>query len=319
MSARTTNTNQVVDLNIPHLCRFAHAAMATTFEILVVHSDTGYAQQAACAAFEELDRMEQELSRFIENSDISRINQMAARQTVRIGEPAFECLEIALKMFADTNGAFDISVGTGLPKLKLNRERFSVRSMKEGVVLDLGGIGKGFAVDRVAELLLEWDLPIALIHGGQSSVHALDPPPGMEGWPISLSVPGPKHKTLARASIRRQALSGSGLQKGAHIIDPPTRQPVGNQRAVWICLPADAASIPEAPQSDSLAGGMLTFPGAYAETLSTAFIIMPMEQIRVYCANHPELGALVVPLPAEQPMQESKNIIFSGNWARMSF
>ncbi len=318
MPPRPTHSNHVADLNIPHLCRFAHAAMATTFEILAVHPDKGYAQQAACAAFEELDRLEQELSRFIENSDISRINQMAARQTIRIGEPAFECLEIALQMFAETSGAFDISVGSGLQKLKLNRERFSIRSMKEGVVLDLGGIGKGFAVDKVAELLLEWELSAALIHGGQSSVHALDPPPGMEGWPITLSVPGPKQKTLARASIRRQALSGSGLQKGAHIIDPPTRQPVGNQRAVWICLPANSASIPETVKSDSLAGSMLTLPGAYAETLSTAFIVMPMEQIRAYCADHPELGVLVVPLPAEQPVQESKDIIFSGDWAQIS-
>jgi thiamine biosynthesis lipoprotein len=318
MPPRPTNSNQVADLNIPHLCHFAHAAMATTFEILVVHPDKRYAQQAACAAFEELDRLEQELSRFIENSDISRINQMAARQSLRIGEPAFECLEIALKMFAETGGAFDISVGSGLQKLKLNRERFSIRSSKEGVVLDLGGIGKGFAVDKVAELLLEWDLPVALIHGGQSSVHALDPPPGMEGWPITLSIPGPKHKILARASIRRQALSGSGLQKGAHIIDPPTRQPVGNQRAAWICLPADPVPIPEVNKLDSSPGGMLTFPGAYAETLSTAFIVMPMEQIKAFCDNHLEVGALVVPLPGGQPMQESKNTFISGNWAQIS-
>jgi thiamine biosynthesis lipoprotein len=91
--------------------RFSHEAMATTFEIIIVHEDERYAQQAAAAAFDEVDRLEGELSRFIENSDISRINNLPANQPLRLGLDAFECLQLSRRIYAETNGAFDITIG----------------------------------------------------------------------------------------------------------------------------------------------------------------------------------------------------------------
>jgi len=75
--------------------RFSHAAMATVFEVRCVHADARYAAQAAQAAFDLVDRLEQELSRFVGNSDISRINHLAAGQRTRVNPSAMECLEIA--------------------------------------------------------------------------------------------------------------------------------------------------------------------------------------------------------------------------------
>ena len=77
--------------------RFAHEAMATTFEIFIQHKNARYARQAAAAAFMELDRLEGELSRFIDNSDISRINNLNVNQSLRIGLAAFECLRLSPK------------------------------------------------------------------------------------------------------------------------------------------------------------------------------------------------------------------------------
>ena len=92
-------------------------------------------------------------------------------------------------MFDLTGGAFDISIGTGLPSLELDADDFLVRATTDGVQVDLGGIGKGYAVDLMAELLEEWGLQRALVHGGFSSVLALEPPAGRDGWPLTLSDP----------------------------------------------------------------------------------------------------------------------------------
>ena len=92
--------------------RFSHEAMATTFEILIVHEDDLYARQAAMAAFAEVDRLEEELSRFIENSDISRINELPAGESLPLGLDTFECLKISVRMYAETDGAFDITIGS---------------------------------------------------------------------------------------------------------------------------------------------------------------------------------------------------------------
>ena len=158
--------------------RFSHAAMATLFEVRCVHADAGYAGQAAQAAFALVDRLEQEQSRFIANSDVSRINHLSAGQSTRVSPTTLECLEIARRMHDLTRGAFDVTLGSGWGGLDLAPEEFTVHVREAGVRLDLGGIGKGYAVDRVAELLEEWDVPQALVHGGFSSVLALEPPPG---------------------------------------------------------------------------------------------------------------------------------------------
>ena len=143
--------------------------MNTVFEVCVADADPRYAAEAAQAAFALVDRLEGELSRFRHNSDITRINHLHAGESARIGEAALECLLIARHLYDLTGGAFDIAVGTGLPSLVIDAEACAVRAEADGVRLDLGGIGKGYAVDLVAELLEEWGLERAFVHGGFSS------------------------------------------------------------------------------------------------------------------------------------------------------
>ncbi len=131
---------------VPGVQRFSHAAMATLFEIHCVHADSSYARQAAQAAFDLVDRLEQEQSRFVGNSDVSRINRLSAGQGTSVSPSTMECLEIARRMYDVTGRAFDVSIGSGLLGLELVPDEFVVQARADGVRLDLGGIGKGYAV-----------------------------------------------------------------------------------------------------------------------------------------------------------------------------
>lgn len=301
-------------LSIPNMWRFSHEAMATTFEVIIVHEDGRYAQQAAKAAIDELDRLEAELSRFIENSDISRINNLAANQPLTIGLAAFECLQHSARVCADTDGAFDITIGpllscwlnedktprmpsedqlniarqrTSMHLLELDETEHTVQLLTSPVQIDLGGIGKGYAVDRMAELLREWSINTALISGGYSSVLALDAPDNTKGWAVSLNNPDNRKQTLSRLNLQGRALGASGIQKGQHIIDPRTGRPVQGKLAAWVY--ADDA--------------------ATADALSTAFMVMSPAEIEQYCKKHPEVQALVILSEEKQ-----EKILHFGQW-----
>jgi thiamine biosynthesis lipoprotein len=254
------------------LHRFCHDAMATTFEVIIADSKTDYAEQAAHAAFNELDRLEAELSRFIENSDISRINNLPAGQSLQIGPAVFECLQLGEQMFRQTGGAFDVTAGASRSRYELNESEHTIQMLADSVQLDLGGIGKGFAVDKMAELLRQWSINCALIHGGYSSVLALDAAAGTKGWQVTLSNPVNRKQTLASLDLKNRALGSSGLQKGRHIIDPHTAKPVENTLAAWAC----------------------SATAAEADALSTAFMVMSPQQIKQYCINNPDTQALIV-------------------------
>jgi thiamine biosynthesis lipoprotein len=283
---RETNPGQGIQ-------RFAHEAMATLFEVRCVHDDAGYARQAAQAAFGLVDRLEQEMSRFIPNSDVSRINDLRAGESTRVSPSTLDCLQIARDLFDLTGGAFDVAVGSGLDRLDLMKDDFVVGACANGVRLDLGGIGKGYAVDRMAELLREWGIDRALVHGGFSSVVAMEPPPHRDGWALTLSAPWPgDDRVLVRLSACQKALSASGTRKPDHIVDPRTGRPVRG-RAAFVSL-----SVPTGTEGE-LAGGegidAPTSPAAVAEGLSTAFLILANAQIEELCRGWPGVEAWVTP------------------------
>jgi len=292
------------------LLRFAHGAMATIFEVYCFCEDKTYAQQAADAAFDVVDRLEQELSRFIENSDISRINALDLGESTRVSPWTMECLLIARMVYRETGGAFDISIGSGFDNLELDSDNFLVTSETGGVQLDLGGIGKGYAVDRVAELLTDWEIQTALIHGGQSSVLAMNSPANSEGWSLSLSMPGKKNDaTLVKISACRQAFSGSGIQKTDHIIDPRTMVPVRFRPAAWV-----GGSLEVFSEFCRTAGihnpentGWCWSPAAVAEGLSTAMMILTHQEIEDCCRKHP---GLEVWLLDSDPVHSEDNPLF---------
>jgi len=285
--------------SIPGLKRFSHNAMAAVFDVFISYQDSRYAEQAAWAAFDELDRLEAQLSRYIENSDVSRISFSPANQPVRVGLDAFECLELSVKMCRETNGAFDVTIGylfdcwlnkdktlrsplpqeleaarsrTGANLLVLDESEHTVALLVEGVRIDLGGIGKGYAADKMATILREWGIETAFISAGKSTVLPIGTPANRKGWPVTLRNPRNANEILARVSLRYSALSGSGLAKGRHIIDPRSAVPVSGKVAAW-------ASAKDASTADAL---------------STAFMVMSPDEAKRYCTSHPGTVGLVV-------------------------
>jgi thiamine biosynthesis lipoprotein len=274
--------------------RFSHEAMATFFEVFAAGGDPDYAAQAAHAAFDLIDRLERELSRFIPNSDIGRVNALGAGERTRVTPTTLECLVIARHMFDLTGGAFDVSIGTGLPSLELDADAFEVRATTDGVRVDLGGIGKGYAVDLVGELLEEWGLTRALVHGGFSSMLALDPPPDADGWPLTLSDPAAPSRVLERLSVRQAALGASGIRKTDHIVDPGTGDPVRERLATWVTVPR-----PEAARRGADPGAPRLAAAAVADALTTALMLLPLDAIEALCANAPGVEAWVLTPPAD--------------------
>ncbi len=271
--------------------------MATVFEIFIAHPERDYAEQAAWEAFAELDRLECELSRFIESSDISRINALAPNQPLIIGLDAFVCLQQCERLARETFGTFDITIGplwqcwfdqdkkprtpskqeldqallhTGFHLIELDVNHRTVQ-VERSVQIDLGGMGKGYAVDKMGELLRDWTIDSALIHGGRSSVLALDAPPNSEGWPLTIRDPA-SLKPLESIVLKNRAIGVSGLRKGAHIIDPRTGEPTQSWRAAW----------------------SFTSSAATADALSTAFMVMSEDEIKRYCKKHPGTQAIVL-------------------------
>jgi thiamine biosynthesis lipoprotein len=234
-----------------------------------------YAGQAAQTAFEELERIERNLSRFIENSDVSRINSLGKGRPLQIGLSTFECLKTSIEMCRQTNGAFDItfdSLNRGGDLLKLNEADHTIELLTDGVQLDLGAIGKGYAADKMGQLLGDWGIDTALISAGQSTVFPMGTPTGLAGWPVTLSDPAQDSCVLAKIHLAGRAISASGLGKGAHIIDPRSGKPAKGRIACW----ATAST------------------AAIADALSTAFMVMPAEEILSFCKNNVDTSALVI-------------------------
>ena len=265
-----------------------HTAMATVFGIRCASPDERHARQAASAAFDVVDRLEQELSRFIANSDISRINHLSADESTIVGYDTMQCLQLASLIHAETAGAFDVAIGTGFDSLQLFPGESVVLARADNVRLDLGAIGKGYAVDRVADTLEEWEVDQVLIDAGLSSVLALEPPSGRESWPLTLSEPGDTGVVLAHLAARQRALGASGIQKRDHILNPRDHTPVRARSASWVSAPRDVLA------EISRQAGIDGSPTAAADALSTAFMINEVEDIEAYCRRYPGLEVWIL-------------------------
>ena len=269
--------------------QFQHKAMATVFEIRGTCADPDVARHATRAAFDVVDRLEQTLSRFIENSDISRVNHLAAGESTIVGFETMQCLLLARVMYDETAAAFDVSVGTGFTHLELVPEEFRVVARLDGVRLDLGAIGKGYAVDRMADVLEDWEVTRVLIQSGASSVLALDPPDGQNGWPLTLSDPGPDGRVMARLSVRQCALGASGIRKGDHIVNARSGTPVRSRSAAWVSAPREVLA-----NLGKRGSGVEASAAAVADALSTAFMISHIEEIEACCRCHDGLEAWIL-------------------------
>jgi thiamine biosynthesis lipoprotein len=243
---------------------FTHHAMATFFQVRLAAEEQSYAADAARAAFDLLDHLEGLLSRFRENSDISAIGGLVPGEKLRVAEPTFSCLETAREMEAATAGVFSVTAAALRtqavpPQWSLSRNDLSVQCDAGRLEFDLGAIGKGFALDRMAQELADWDCPSFLLSAGGSSVLVGAPPPGKPGWSVGLS----DDAASRRFWLHHCSLSGSGVAvKGEHILDPRSGKSARQRSRAW-------ALAPEAAKSDALSTAcMLLSEKEIAERLS---------------------------------------------------
>lgn len=289
------------------LIRFARQAMATQFEI-VLPFGTPAALELAEDALDQIDRLEDQLTVYRDQSEVSRLNRLAGDGPVAVEERLYNLLATAARLASDTEGAFDITTGAlikawgffrragrvpseteraevlqqvGSRHLAFDDQRRTVQYLQRGLEINLGSIGKGYALDRVAQRLRsEWGLQCALLHGGHSSIYAIgSDPTDRRGWAVGVRHPWQPERRLAVLRLRDRGLATSAAtfqhleyngRKLGHILDPRTGWPAEGMASVTVLAPT----------------------AAEADALATAFFILGPEKSRAYCATRPALGAL---------------------------
>jgi len=296
-------------------------AMATRFEIVLHGANAAALRAAGEEALDEVERLEAQLSLYRPSSEIARVNALAARRPVRVSPAVFQLLEQARRLHGESGGAFDITIAplvrcwgfmggpgqlpdpaqialarslVGMQHVILDPEECSVRFDLEGVMLDLGAIGKGCAIDRAARALRESGVTSALIHGGTSTTCAIGHPPSAEGWKVAIAPPpialfsatsgkgeakedspasaAPTHAQPSPPTLllRDEALSvsagwGKSFESGGrtygHVLDPRTGEPVSETLLAAVALPC-------ATETDALSTALLVAGAAGAKALA---------------------------------------------------
>ena len=288
-------------MNPPTNFTFARNAMATRFEIVLPGDDAPRLRAAAEEAFDEIDRLEAQLSLFRPTSEIANVNARAAAEPVRVSPETFRLLEHAARLSAETGGTFDITIAplmrawgfvngsghladpwqlaaaracVGMNLVQLDAAARTVRFARQGVMLDLGAIGKGYAVGRAAELLREAGITSALIHGGTSTACAIGHPPDAAAWKIAVEYPrtSPEQPAplLANFELCDEALSmsagwGKSFQANGrdygHVLDPRTGEPSNNALLAVVVTKS-------ATETDALSTALLTLGPAGMDQIS---------------------------------------------------
>jgi thiamine biosynthesis lipoprotein len=287
-----------------HWIRIHRVAMACRFEVLLSDEDARDVTGAR-AALEEADALESLLTVFRETSPVVDLNRRAAAEEVVVDPTLFALLARSAQLHAVTGGAFDITstplsrcwgflqregrvpsdasvararAAVGMHHVRLDATRDGVRFARPGVEVNFGAIGKGFALDRMRELLRARGVRRAMLSAGRSSVRAFG---GRgRGWPVDLR-PRLASRQIGRLWIRDGAVGTSGAgeqfvevdgQRYGHVIDPRSGRPA----------------------SGVLGASVITSDAASADALSTAFLIGGPDLARCYCDAHPNTLAVLV-------------------------
>ena len=266
-------------VSMPAAHLFSHEAMNTTFHLRICEENEAIARGMARECFEQLDFLESRLSRFIDGSDVSRINHMQAGEVLYISQPCHQCLLIALDAYAHTGGLFDITLGQriehrksgggGPPpglsgRITVHPGVPAVTCDESGRQIDLGGIGKGFALDHLQQILVDWGAEGALLAAGASSLLAF----GSQPWPVDLAGSG-----STRILLHNEALSASGTGiQGSHILHPAGDDalPAAPCDRVWVTSPT----------------------AALAEIWSTALMLLDPQEIPDFIAGNETLRSV---------------------------
>ena len=290
--------------------------MATRFEFVLLGDDAIRLRAAGEEAFDEIDRIESQLSLYRAGSEIATVNARAAFQGVTVSPEVFALLERAVKFSEITAGSFDITIAplvrawgfmkgsgarptdaqiaearevVGSRFLELNPDRCTVRFKRAGMMLDLGSIGKGYALDIAADVLRDAGVENALLHGGTSTIYAL----GQDNsgpWKIAIdpptlpttaenAQPATTTSPLAIVPLSNEALSVSAVWGKFFTMDGKTYGHVIDPRTGW-------------PAEDALLGAVVVKSAAESDALSTAVLLAKKNELDALGQNGPDLKSL---------------------------
>jgi thiamine biosynthesis lipoprotein len=277
------------------------------------------------SALDVINEMEDLLSAYRGDSALAYLNHHAARRPVNVDQRLYQLLQYAAQITKDTQGAFDVATGAlikawgffrgpkrvpqndeiqqalaccGMDQVTFNEQENAVAYATEGLEINLGSIGKGYAIDQALELLRErFDLQSALMLGGQSSIVGLGTPREDDrGWLIGIQNPLDMNERVATVRLRNRALGSAGAanqyfeQNGrryGHVLDPRTGRP-----------------------ADELAGvSVVADNGATADALATALFVMGVDKATDFCKNHPRIGALLLLKPEPGTDETSPRVV----------
>ncbi len=250
-------------------------AMGSVYTVVAYGEDRSRMLATVDEAFEEVRRLDRMLSNYRADSELSRVNRDAGVAPVKVSEELFAVLGACLRYSQESEGAFDITVGplmkiwgfykgsgrlphraeirgilgrVGYQKVQLDPVARTVKFNREGMGFDPGGIGKGYAVDRMVDILrTSGSVQAALVSAGQSSIYAMGAPPNdPEGWKISIRHPRDLLKEVAVVFLKDTSMSTSGTSEKffraegkvySHIMDPRTGFPAQGMLSVSVLAP----------------------------------------------------------------------------------
>ena len=290
--------------------RIATRAMACEF-VVVLNPGDAAEQMPATDALDLLPELEQQMSAWREDSELAVINRTAHENATAVEPRLFELFQMAANICRSSDHAFDptsrplvklwrdcrdagrvptrpevdeLLQRIGIDHVILDADAKTIRFAKPGIEFDLGGIGKGYALDRQSEVLLDRGFQDYLLHGGHSSLLARGNHVGTMGWPVGIGNPLFTNERLGTLILRDVAMatSGSNIQffrhegrRYGHILDPRTGWPVREMLSVTVLAPT----------------------AAQADALSTAFFVLGVENAQRYCDTLTGVGAILVPFP----------------------
>lgn len=311
------------------LLRVHRPGMGSYFEIRLGARVPG-AVELASRALDLIEALEGQLTIYRDDSEVSLLNRSAPGGPVAVEPGLFDLLTLARGLSEWSGGAYDVTAGalseawgfvrgpkrvptdaeraealakTGWRKLRLDPTRRTVGFETPGMVVNLGSIGKGYAIDRAVEVLRGHWLPTsALVHGGQSSLFALGSPPGRfaDRWEVALRNPFAPESPLGVFRVRNRAVgtSGGAFQRFevdgrsyGHILDPRTGEPAEGPASVTVLAPN----------------------AAEADALSTALYVLGAEAARDLVAGRPDVGVVFV---HEGPSDHAPRVVAMGLGAR---
>jgi FAD:protein FMN transferase len=294
-------------------------SMACVYAIDAYGPDAAALPRILDDAFDEVDRIDRLMSHYKADSPISRVNRQAARRPVVVEPELFDFIAEAMRYNRESGGAFDITVGplmkawgffggegrmpadeeltaarrhVGAAHVVLNPIDKTIAFDEQGVELDLGGIAKGYAVDRVVGLLRQRQIAAALVSAGGSTIYGLGAPPGHDGWTVAIQDPIDSRTAALTVTLEDRALSVAGSSEKSfesggvrysHIMDPRTGRPVQGMLSVAV----------------------LASSGTAGDALDDALFVMGEERSRAYLKKLPDTEAFFF-LPASAREQSER-------------